>query len=231
MDINELKSELKLHNTLNPKLWDNDHLRPQVKLALLKIAKDFKDYVDVPFRVTDIQVAGSNANFNYTDKSDIDLHLIADFSSVSCDRESHELFDTKRLLYREKHDITIYGLPVEVYVEDSLQPAVSSSYSLLKNKWVRYPSNEPVEIDHNELEKMTDLFTRLIQRATRLADRRVLQKVLKLIRNYRKYGLNHGGEFSIPNLVYKNLRNDSSIEGLTRLLDRLLDQELSISNQ
>ena len=230
MALNELKSELKLHDTLNPYLWKNNELRPEVKYALLKIAKDFKDYVDVPFRVVDIQIAGSNANFNYSEHSDIDLHLIADFSSVSCDRESHELFDTKRLLYREQHDIKIHGMPVELYVEDSDQPAVSSSYSLLRNKWIKQPSREPVEIDHKELEQTTDLFRRLIQRSTRLANRRLLEKVLKLVRTYRKYGLKHGGEFSIPNLVYKNLRNDSSILGLTQLLDRLHDQELSIKN-
>lgn len=228
MIANELADPIELHPTLNPKLWDGMTLRPEVKQALMKIAQDFKEYIGVPFTVVDIQVAGGNANYTYTDHSDLDLHLIADYTSTECDREAAELFDSKRLLYKEQYDVRVKGVPVELYVEDVDHPAVSSSYSIVRDQWIREPKKEVAEFDRDELERMAKVWHTVIQNAIKTADRHNLQTVLKLLRKYRKLGLAKGGEFSIPNLVYKSLRNDSTIKGLTKLLDRLHDQELSI---
>jgi len=228
MIANEFADPIELHPTLNPKLWDNNQLRPDVKKALLHIAQDFKDYIGVPFKVVDVQVAGGNANYTYTDHSDLDLHLIADFGSVQCDREAAELFDSKRLLYKEQYDVKIHGIPVELYVEDQDHPAVSSSYSLLDNQWIREPKKEVADIDREEIKRMAGVWHKIIQHAIQTADRHSLQNVLKLLRKYRKMGLQQSGEFGVPNLVYKSLRNDNTLRGLTRLLDRLHDQELSI---
>ena len=228
MIANEFADPIELHPTLNPKLWNNNQLRPDVKQALLRIAQDFKDYIGVPFKVVDVQVAGGNANYTYTDHSDLDLHLIADFSSVQCDREAAELFDSKRLLYKEQYDVKIHGIPVELYVEDQDHPAVSSSYSLLNDQWIREPKKEVADIDREEIKRMSGVWHKIIQHAIQTADRHSLQNVLKLLRKYRKMGLQHSGEFGVPNLVYKSLRNDNTLRGLSRLLDRLHDQELSI---
>ena len=228
MIANEFADPIELHPTLNPKLWDGEHLNPDVKKALMRIARDFKQYIGVPFRVVDVQVAGGNANYTYTEFSDLDLHLIADFTSVQCDREAAELFDSKRLLYKSQYDVNVNGVPVELYVEDLDHPAVSSSYSIVQNKWIRAPKKEVAEIDREELARMTSIWHTVIQHAIKTADRQNLSSVLKLLRKYRKLGLAQSGEFGTPNLVYKSLRNDDTIKGLTKLLDRLHSQELSI---
>jgi hypothetical protein len=228
MIANEFADPIELHPTLNPKLWDGEHLNPDVKKALMRIARDFKQYIGVPFRVVDVQVAGGNANYTYTEFSDLDLHLIADFTSVQCDREAAELFDSKRLLYKSQYDVNVNGVPVELYVEDLDHPAVSSSYSIVQNKWIRAPKKEVAEIDRGELARMTSIWHTVIQHAVKTADRQNLSSVLKLLRKYRKLGLAQSGEFGVPNLVYKSLRNDDTIKGLTKLLDRLHGQELSI---
>lgn len=228
MNISEFSKPIELHDTLNPKLWDGDHLKPEVRKALLKIAKDFKEYVDIPFKVIDVCLCGGNANYTYTDKSDLDLHLIVDYSSVACDREADELFDTKRLLYKQDYDITVLGIPVELYVEDSDYPAVSSSYSLLNDRWVTRPKKTKVKIDLKRVEEMTETWRNLLIQAMRTAHRQSILKVLKLLKTYRRMGLKTQGEFSIPNLVYKSLRNEDVIVGVWTLLNRLHDQELSL---
>lgn len=228
MIANEFADPIELHSTLNPKLWAGDHLKTDVRLALLRIAQDFKKFIDVPFDVVDVQVAGGNANYTYTDLSDLDLHLIADFSRVACDREVAELFDSKRLLYKQKYDVKISGIPVELYVENLDHPAVSSSYSILKNKWIRKPNKAVAEIDQAELERMVDIWHTVIRHAIQTADMSSLQRVLKMLRQYRKLGLAQQGEFGVPNLVYKSLRNDDTLKGLTKLLDQLHDREFSI---
>jgi hypothetical protein len=229
MNYNEFADPIKHNKVLNPHLWDNDNLKPEIKQALLKIAKDFKIFIDVPFKVVDVIIAGGNANYTYTDKSDIDLHLIADFSSVDCDREAAELFDSKRLLYKQKYNVTIHGIPVELYVEDLRQPAVSSSYSLLTDQWINPPNPEIPDYDQAELDKMVKVWRKVIQHAIQTGDLQTCRNALKLLRTYRKLGLKTSdGEYSIPNLVYKSLRNDQEIEGIQTLVDKLHDKQLSV---
>ena len=218
------------HNTvLNPKIWEGNRMKSEVRGALLRIAEDFKRYVDVPFTVTDIVVTGSNVNYNYTSKSDLDLHLIADFDSLACDREAAELFDTKRLLYEREHDIEVYGIPVGLYVEDQDHPGHSAgTYSVLHGRWVKEPSSDQPSYDEQEVERMVEIWHSIIRHATQTGDLQACRNSLKLLRTYRKLGLAKGGEFSVPNLVYKSLRNDDTVKGITVLIDRLHGQNLSL---
>jgi hypothetical protein len=231
MNQNEAVAKPVEYNTvLNPKLWDNDRLKGEVKGALMNIAEDFREFIGVPFDVVDVVITGGNVNYNYTTHSDIDLHLIADFSTVQCDREVAELFDTKRLLYKRDHDIQINGIPVELYVEDQDHPAVSAgTFSIMNDQWLRKPNKNLPKYDESQLEHWVDVWHTLIKRAMHTGDLHQCRNVLKLLRKYRKMGLGTpAGEFSIPNLVYKSLRNDSTLQGITILIDRLHDQELSI---
>lgn len=217
---------------LNPKLWDKDSLKGEIKTALLRIAKDFLEYVDVPVKVIDIVIAGGNANYTYTNKSDLDLHIIADVDSTPCDREAMELFDTKRLLYKRDHNITVKDIPVELYIEDVKTPAVSAAYSLLTNKWVREPERKTVGYDQKAVSKMVKLWKTVFKGAIRTGDLQTCRNVLKLLREFRKKGLKtKAGEYSVPNLVYKSLRNDQSLEGLVTLVNKLHDRELSLKEQ
>lgn len=230
MNINEFINPIEYNDVLNPKLWDQQHLKSDVRSKLLRIASDFKNYIDIPFVVVDIVITGGNANYNYTNHSDIDLHLVADFDSVDCDREAAELFDTKRLLYKNTYDISIYGIPVELYVEDKEHPAVSGgSYSIVSDKWINTPNTILPEYDELELQRMISLWKKLISRAIRARSLDEARTVLMLLRTYRKLGLKtQEAEFSIPNLVYKSLRNSKTLEKLIELIDDLHDNALSI---
>jgi ribosomal protein L35AE/L33A len=228
MHILELDLGFEQHNELNPLLWQDEELRPEVKMALLKIAKDFVEYVEVPFEVKDLVLTGSQLGYYYTKHSDLDLHIIVDFNTVDCDREAAELFDTKRLLYKKQYDISIRGVPVEVYIEDSNFPAVSATYSLGDDGWRVKPDSQPQEIDTEEIVRMSKIWGTVIGKAIESNDLETGRKVLKMLRNYRKLGLKQTGEYGIENLVYKTLRNSKIIEKLMKLIGDLHDQSLSI---
>ena len=228
MRILELDLGFEQHNELNPLLWQGEDLRPEVKMALLKIAKDFVEYVEVPFEVKDLVLTGSQLGYYYTKHSDLDLHIIVDFDTVNCDREAAELFDTKRLLYKKQYDISIHGVPVEVYIEDSNFPAVSATYSLGKGGWKVKPNSQPEEIDSDEIIRMSKIWSTVIGKAIESNDLETGRKVLKMLRNYRKLGLKQTGEYGIENLVYKTLRNSKIIEKLMKMIGDLHDQSLSI---
>jgi hypothetical protein len=229
MNFFEFAEPIGNHATLNPRLWDGDTLKSHVRGALLRIAQDFLDFVEVPVAVLDITVAGGNANYTYTNKSDLDLHIIADFGKIHCDREVAELFDTKRLLYKKEYTIEIDGIPVELYIEDHREPAVSSSYSVSHNRWIKEPRKDIPQYDQKQLKHMVKVWKEVLANAIHTGDLQTCRTAVQLLRTYRRQGLRTpDGEFSIPNLVYKSLRNDSTLEGIITLINRLHDQDLSI---
>lgn len=228
MRILELDLGFEEHNELNPLLWQGEELRPEVKMALLKIARDFVEYVAVPFEVKDLVLTGSQLGYYYTKHSDLDLHIIVDFNTVDCDREAAELFDTKRLLYKKQYDISIHGVPVEVYIEDSNFPAVSATYSLGQGGWQKKPDSNPADIDTQEVVRMSKIWQTVIGQAIESNDLKTGRKTIKMLRNYRKLGLKQTGEYGIENLVYKTLRNSKIIEKLMKMIGDLHDQSLSI---
>ena len=66
----------------------------------------------------DLVIVGSNANFNYNETSDIDLHIIADMSED--DEEKRLLcilYNAYKALFNNKYDIVVKGHEVEIYVE------------------------------------------------------------------------------------------------------------------
>ena len=103
-----------VNRTLNPKIWKGDRLDPQVVSKLKDIAEAFYEFVGIELDIVDITITGSNANYTWTEYSDLDLHLIIPGSPSE---EQRELFNAKKALWAEQHNITIKGLPVECYVQ------------------------------------------------------------------------------------------------------------------
>lgn len=229
MFITEIVEPIRYNTVLNPKLWEGDRLKPQVRGRLLRIADDFIEFIGVPVKVLDIVLYGGNVNYNYTDSSDLDLHLVVDKSGVECDREVDELFDSKRRLYKRKHDIRINGIEVELYVEGPDETPVSSSFSVSRDQWIQKPNKNMPQYDHKEVARMVKVWQLILEHAVKTGDLPTLRKTVNLLREYRKQGLaTKAAEFSVPNLVFKSLRNDRTLESVMTLIDRLHDQELSL---
>lgn len=228
MTILDFKLGFEPHQKLNPKLWNGFKLQHDVAPALIKIAKDFKKFIDVPFDVVDVRITGGQVSYFYTEHSDLDLHLVADFSSVKCDREAAELFDTKRLLYKAKYAITVRGIPVELYVEDLDHPAVSAAYSVMKAQWLTKPDKNIGPFNINEIEHLVNVWSSIIDHAMRSNDIETARKTLNLLRKFRGLGLKTTGEYSTANLVYKALRNSDLIKNLQNYIDQEHDRLLSV---
>jgi hypothetical protein len=216
------------HNQLNPKLWDGEQLRPEVKSTLLKVADKFREFIDLDVPVLDIHITGGQVTYHYTEKSDLDLHLIIDYDKIDCDQEVEELLDAKRLLFKEKYHIDIRGIPVEPGTEDQNRPTVSSAWSLKTDTWVREPKNYSGKINTKEIEKQSLHWQKIIRSVLNQNDLETAQKVLKLLRKYRKIGLKHSGEYGVENLVYKTLRNTGTLDQLVKYVERAVGNDLSI---
>lgn len=214
---------------LNPKLWEpSGQLQPRVKKALMKIAEQFIEFLDFEIAIKDLQITGSQANYNYTEFSDLDLHIIVDYREITCDQPVEDLFDTKRKLWGKRHDITIRGIPVELYVEDLAKPAVSSAYSLKTDQWVKQPKQIEKTWDLVDIEQETLQWLKKIRDAVSSQRISKLDRIQDQLRAYRQQSLDQGGEFSDGNLVYKNLRNLGALEILMTAKLKLTDNELSL---
>lgn len=232
MNITELLEPIAYNTVLNPKLWNNETLKSEVRGALLRIAEDFIEFVEVPMSVVDIVIYGGNVNFNYTNKSDLDLHIIVDMNKIDCDRETEELFDSKRRLYKEKYDLTVVGIPVELYVEDTENTPVSASYSVMNDQWIKKPNPNMPQYDKQEVEQMTAAWLKLLKKAIQSKDLQTIRDTVKLLRTYRTMGLKtKQAEFSTPNMVFKSLRNLGIMDTISSLVDKLHDQKLSYPQQ
>jgi hypothetical protein len=236
MDIKELHSfklsdAVKFHNELNPKLWDDFNLKSDVRKQLLIIAQDFITEMGIKnLAVEDITISGSNAAYSYTKHSDIDLHILVDMKKLPDEEVYQELFNAKKTLYNDSHDIKIKGIPVELYVQDTNEPVVSlGEYSLLYDDWIKEPIKRRANLDQAATKHKFDKIASLIQLALKNRHIEKVNNLISTIKRYRSAGLEKNGEFGPENLVFKWIRATGMIDKLYALRNELHSKELSLN--
>jgi hypothetical protein len=229
MRIGDLETLTKFHDKLNPDLWESNRLKPQVRLALFKIAKAFVEFINVEdLELTDITISGSNASFNYNNKSDIDLHLIAN-SNGPCKVNLKDLFQAKKVIFNDQHDITILGHAVEVYVQGSEDAHISNGvYSIYDDNWVKFPKIITAKPDITNIEHKFEHLEAEIKQALESHDPQTIARLKKRIKDMRQSGLEKNGEYGVENLAFKLLRNSGLIQKLFDAETKETDKELSI---
>ena len=149
-------SDFRVKDHLNYNIWNEnrEHIHGEVGNKLIEIAQDFFASLKLPrdAELIDIKFTGSLANFNWTDNSDIDLHLVVDFNKISRDKDMlRDYVNAKKSIWNDRHDIIIKGHEVEVYVEDINERHYSTGvYSLMNNEWIVKPNPKKPIIDDLE---------------------------------------------------------------------------------
>lgn len=231
--------------TLNPEIWNDVDtvdpvLKSNIRAALLSIASEFMEFLSEDLFVDDVRFTGSLANFNWSKFSDIDLHVLVDFSQFDPeDREVYkELFQLKKTLFNSTHNITVKGYEVELYGEDINEIHHSTGiYSVLFDEWINKPEREEVKIDKDLLKsKSVSMMSNIDELIDDVKDDELdsaLEKIEKFkdkLKKYRSAGLEKDGEFSYENLVFKFLRRNGYIEKLFDFKNKLMDKSLSLEN-
>ena len=220
-------SSFEVHDEINKDFWNQpeDRLDPEIREKLLAIAQDFYDSLEVgDAQFSDITFTGSLAALNYSKFSDVDLHILVDFSDVDDKTELvREYFNAMKSVWNRLHDILIKGYEVEVYVQDINDPHEAQGlYSVLNNEWIKFPTPEKSNFDKDNVKKKAASLMDQIDRVTKLIDEKKYEEAelyaekLKLkIRKMRKTGLETIGAYSVENLAFKVLRRNDYLEKLS----------------
>ena len=243
-DLKKIINSFKLRDELNHKIWDEPKngdlkLYDDVREKLLNISYEFMEFLGVDLVVSDITMTGSLSNYNWSEYSDVDLHIIADFEQFS-DVEKplyEELFRLKKTLFNSEHDIMIYGYEVELYVQNENEPHTSTGvYSVLFDEWVVKPSNDHVNsIDKESISKKSKRWMETIDTILEnIKDGSIEEMTNKVemlkdkIKKFRSCGLEEGGEYSDENLVFKALRRNGYIGKIFDFQRKYIDKELTL---
>ena len=235
---------IKYTDHLNDKIWDNStkKLKPIVRYKLLEITKKYLETLkDLDIKFKDIILTGSAANYNYNDQSDLDVHVVVDYNKINQDKDLLlNYFKGVKDNWSNQYKITIYGIPVEMFIqdEDSKEISSASRYSLLNDKWVIEPQYEKPKYNIEEIKKIAaDFLTRFddIKREYKVNKKDVQKPIADIeqmktdMSDLRKKGLDSElGEFSNENLGYKLLRNLLFFDKVNKFKEELVHKELSL---
>ncbi len=227
---------IKQHDELNPIIWDeNKKMRPEIRKTLLENAKVFIKFAKVEeLKFNDIVLTGSMANYSFTENSDIDLHIIMDFSQLSDDEDLvRDLLKTKKGLWLKTFETKIKNHQIEIYFQnkDEVHHA-TGVYSLMNDSWIKKPVKKVLDVNTRNLQEKTNDFIEKINNLESLIDSNEFvmeyNTIKDRIKKYRAGGLEAGGEFSTENLVFKLLRNLGYLEKLFDLRNQYFNKKLTI---
>jgi predicted nucleotidyltransferase len=242
MNTSELLKSFEQQNELNPKVWNKNNsfysMKPEIRERLLEIANQFLDYIAVEILVTDIVLTGSLANYNWSKYSDFDIHIIVNFNQFSSSNVElyKELFNLKKALFNNNHDIKIFGYDAELYIEDESEANFSTGvYSLLYDDWQNKPKKEDIKIDKSTIERKSKQWMEIIDGVLENIEdeniddaKKLIEKYKEKLRKFRTCGLQKNGEFSSENLVFKILRRNGYLEKLRDATTKIIDRKLSM---
>tara|TARA_R100001591_G_scaffold106632_1_gene115143 strand:+ start:370 stop:2445 length:2076 start_codon:yes stop_codon:yes gene_type:complete len=241
MKLTIAKDELQFGHkqTLNKDFWKDEKLDTEVRLAIMAIVKNFLKTTNLEMtadEIDEIEFTGSLANYNYSKYSDVDIHLLFDFSKIGDDPEfMRDYLTTKAINWNNRHNVTIFGHEVELYITDAGSDHHSTGvYSVKDDKWLVKPVRDTklsAELNLNKVKDKADKISKEIDMLVSVEGDLSLETIEGLknkIKKMRVAGLETGGEFSIENLAFKLLRRRGELSTLYALMNQAQDAELSL---
>ena len=220
---------------LNDKVWDKEgKVIPEVREKLIALAYKVADDVATLVEIKNIYFTGSLASYKWTAASDIDLHIIVKVLEQHSHDTLTEYFDLICKLFNIQRNIFIKGYKVEVNMkEEEVFHKGKGIYDLIKNEWVQEPTEETRNLNDPEVVKIAKQIEKKIDKLINSkGSAEEAKEIKKEIKEYRKSGLHSkDGEYSIGNLVFKNLRYSNYIAKIFNYYKELEDSKLSLENK
>ena len=240
----------KVRDCLENHIWNEEgKLDLRVRRALMDVSDDFWETCNVRWvKPKTVLLTGSICNYNWSEYSDVDVHVVVDFSEVHDNVEFvQEYFDEKKNEWNSEHKkLNIYGFPIEMYVENVGAETVSGGvYDLWKNEWVKVPKHgriKPIMLNKYGIKQVaSDVMTEIDDLCDDFKDEEDLHRIegigdkaselLQKIKAIRKVGLKKSGESSSGNIAYKVIKRSGYLDKLWKLSADVYDKINSINEE
>ena len=220
-----------MQKELNPKLWEDKKLKRDVREAIIDIVSEFMDNLIIPVEILDVRVVGSNASYNYTEHSDLDVHIISDLELVGSPTEIVQaLYNSERSNFNRTHNIKIKGIDVELYVEDVNSSVTSNGiYSVIDDIWIKEPQiikERSVKIDKKELRDLVNSVKSVLADG----DSDDIKDCINMLYLMRKDSIATDGEYGVGNLLFKEIRNRGLLSALKDKYNEMISDELTLEH-
>lgn len=232
------ESEL-LDLKLDPTFFTKENkLDPKVIKVLKAVLADVMAKLKkqkVIFEPAGVILTGSLTSVNYDEGSDVDFHVLVDFSQFPDPDLMRNFLTYFAKNFNGKFDLR--GRDLELYFQDANEPHISPGiYDILNDTWLMPPSGEKIE----KTKEMQDAAANHKLRAKAFAkdwakiDKKnkvdvnrflsIITHYFEGIRTMRKEGLATGGLASVGNQVFKLLRRNGTLELITKLMHEAQDE-------
>lgn len=220
-----------MQKELNPKIWEDKKLKRDVREAIIDIVSEFMDNLIIPVEILDVRVVGSNASYNYTEHSDLDVHIISNLELVGSPTEIVQaLYNSERSNFNRTHNIKIKGIDVELYVEDVNSSVTSNGiYSVIDDIWIKEPQiikERPVKIDKKELRDLVNSVKSVLADG----DSDDIKDCINMLYLMRKDSIATDGEYGVGNLLFKEIRNRGLLSALKDKYNEMISDELTLEH-
>ena len=187
--------------------------------------------VEVPIKVLDAHIVGSNASFNYTQYSDLDVHIVTNFESLDAPSDLIQiLYNALKAKFNAEYDISIRGISVELYVEDVRTVTVSNGiYSLYTDEWIKFPQKLD-SIPDIDISAQVSEWEGRASEIINSADSDAISQYIDDIYVVRKNSLATDGEYGEGNQLFKELRNREWLDRLKDAYKKSRSKELSLEH-
>ena len=235
-------SSFKVHKELNPDIWFMDNgsykMIPEIRVSLLNIVDDYKEFVNVDMEIEDVILTGSLSNFNWSRFSDVDLHIVMNFEDKE-DSLLKKYLDSRRIIWNSLRNITVKDFEVEIYVQDEEEPHFASGvYSVMYDEWIVEPKQEEVILDSHKILSKSKQWMEIIDTIETMAETKEIddsmndiQRFKDKLKKYRGEGLKDKGEYSYENLAFKFLRRNGYLKKLNDIRNELIDKSLTVEEK
>lgn len=218
---------------LNPKIWNGDGtLKPGVAEAIQNVVNQFVDDLNVPIDIVDVRIVGSNASYNYSEFSDLDVHIVINSESLIGDSNLLKvIYNSARGRFNSTYHIKIKGLDVEVSIEDiSTNVCSNGVYSVTFSEWIKKPLPiSYVDIDVtilNSYKRLTSEIEEILRNPTVSKIKKMIDKLYLI----RKNSILTDGEYSKGNLIFKAIRNDGLLQKLKDEWNNAISKQLTFES-
>lgn len=166
-----------IQKDLSSDIWNSaGNLKKDVRDFIMDTFEKWKKQIKKEFEIKDITLLGSMLTYQYTESSDIDVHIHSDDLS---DREKNDLRTTlpRVDLPKTKHRIEYYFPKDRRDIEQS-----EVAYDLLNDKWLKKPKKSDVSIPVNYVIEIAKFFIAGIEDRAAQYERDKME--LDLYKNY-----------------------------------------------